>query len=73
MCHTRKYRSVVYNECDLKLRLNPTITVIPVVFHNLTGCDSHVVMQAISQVKNNIYIRNNTHEYISLGQQLVHA
>ena len=40
-CHiTGKYRGAKHNACNLKLRLNPKITVIPVVFHNLRGNDS---------------------------------
>ena len=57
--------------CNLKLRLNPQTTTIPVVFHNLRGYDSHLLMQAISKVKGNIScIPNNTEKYISfsLGQ-----
>ena len=48
-CHiTGKYRGAAHNACNLKLRLNPFTTTIPVVFHNLRGYDSHLLMQAIS-------------------------
>ena len=48
-CHiTGKYRGAAYNVCNLKLRLSPKTTTIPVVFHNLRGYDSHLLMQAIS-------------------------
>ena len=53
------------------LRLNPKTTQIPVVFHNLRGYDSHLLMQAISKVEGGIScIPNNTEKYISfsLGQ-----
>ena len=37
-CHiTGEYRGADHNVCNLKLRLNPKTTTIPVVFHNLRG------------------------------------
>ena len=71
-CHiTGKYRGAAHNACNLKLRLNPKTTAIPVVFHNLRGYDSHLLMQAISRVEGKVScIPNNTEKYISfsLGQ-----
>ena len=68
-CHiTGKYRSAAHSACNLKLRLNPKTTV---VFHNLRGYDSHLLMQAISKVEGKVScIPNNTKKYISfsLGQ-----
>ena len=71
-CHiTGKYRGAAHNACNLKLRLNPKTITIPVVFHNLRGYDSHLLMQAISKVEGHIScIPNNMEKYItfSLGQ-----
>ena len=71
-CHiTGKYRGAVHSACKLKLRLSPKTTTIPVLFHNLRGYDSHLLMQAISKVEGRIScIPNNTEKYISfsLGQ-----
>ena len=71
-CHiTGKYRGAAHSACNLKLRLSPKTTTIPVVFHNLRGYDSHLLMQAISKVEGRIScIPNNTEKYISfsLGQ-----
>ena len=71
-CHiTGKYRGAALSACNLKLRLNPKTTVVPVVFHNLRGYDSHLLMQAISKVEGKVScIPNNTEKYISfaLGQ-----
>ena len=71
-CHiTGKYQGAAHTACNLKLRLNPKTTAIPVVFHNLRGYDSHLLMQAISKVEGRIgCIPNNTEKYISfsLGQ-----
>ena len=71
-CHiTGKYRGAAHTACSLKLRLSPKTTTIPVVFHNLRGYDSHLLMQAISKVEGRVHcIQNNTEKYISfsLGQ-----
>ena len=71
-CHiTGKYRGAAHNACNLKLWLKSKTTAIPVVFHNLRGYDSHLLMQAISRVKGKVScIPNNTEKYISfsLGQ-----
>ena len=71
-CHiTGKYRGAAHNACNFKLRLKPWKTPIPVVFHNLRGYDSHLLMQAISMVEGKVTcIPNNTEKYISfsLGQ-----
>ena len=71
-CHiTGKYRGAAHSACNLKLRLSPKTTTIPVVFHNLPGYDFHLLMQAISKVEGKVScIPNNTEKYISfsLGQ-----
>ncbi|KAK3804083.1 hypothetical protein RRG08_057968 [Elysia crispata] len=71
-CHiTGKYRGAAHSTCNLKLRLNPKTTTIPVVFHNLRGYDSHLLMQSISKVEGRVScIPHNTEKYISfsLGQ-----
>ena len=71
-CHiTGNYRGAAHSTCNLKLWLNPKTTTIPVVFHNLWGYDSHLLMQAISKVAGKVScIPNNTEKYISfsLGQ-----
>ena len=68
-CHiTGKYRGAAHNTCNLKLRLNPKTTIVPVAFHNLRGYDSHLLMQAISKVEGGIScIPNNTEKYISFS------
>ena len=71
-CHiTGKYRGAAHDACNRKLRLSPKTTAIPVVFHNLRGYDSHLLMQVMSRVKGRVScIPNNTEKYISfsLGQ-----
>ena len=51
-CHiTGRYRGTGHSSCILKLRLKDKTTVVPVVFHNLRGYDSHPLIQAISKVE----------------------
>ena len=51
-CHiTGRFRGAAHNACKLKLRLNPKITAIPVVFHNLRGYDSYLIMQEVSKIR----------------------
>ena len=58
---TGLYRGAAHNACNLKLRINRHTLKIPVVFHNLRGYDSHLLMQAIGKVSGNITcIPNNT-------------
>ena len=68
-CHiTGKYRGASHNPCNMKLQLSPKTTTTPVVFHNLQGYDSHLIMQAISRVEVRIScIPNNTGTYISFS------
>jgi len=42
-CHiTGRYRGAAHNNCNVKLRINPKTTPIPVVFHNL-GATTHTI------------------------------
>ena len=68
-CHiTGKYRGAAHNVCNLKLRINPKTTIIPVVFHNLRGYDAHHIMQEIGNINSNIKcIPNNMEKYISFS------
>ena len=71
-CHiTGEYRGAAHIACNLKLRLHPKTTSILVVFHNLRGYDSHLLMQALSKVEGRVScILNNMEKYTSftLGQ-----
>ena len=68
-CHfTGKYRGAAHKSCNLKLKIKSGKTKIPVVFHNLKGYDSHLIMQKIQKAKGNITcIPNNTEKYISFS------
>ena len=48
--------------------MKPDKTIIPVIFHNLRGYDSHLIMQAISETKEKLdCIANNMEKYISFS------
>ena len=62
-CHiTGKYRGSAHQECNLQLRLNPEEVKIPVIFHNLSGYDSHFIMQEIGAIVKNHTYKNNKGE-----------
>ncbi|CAB3995060.1 Gastrula zinc finger [Paramuricea clavata] len=68
---TGMYRGAAHNMCNLKYRIT---WKVPVVFHNLRGYDSHLIMQEIGKFKMNInVVPNNMEKYISfsLGKSLV--
>ena len=68
-CHiTGKFRGAAHNACNVKLRIYPKTTPIPVVFHNLRGYDAHHLMQAMSlQQKEVTCIANNMEKYITFS------
>ena len=68
-CHfTGEYRGAAHKACNLKLKIKPYSTKIPVIFHNLKGYDSHLIMQKIHISKGNIScIANNSEKYISFS------
>jgi hypothetical protein len=71
-CHvTGKFRGAAHSKCNLNYKLTYKI---PVVFHNLRGYDSHLIMQEIGGFGLEVnVIPNNMEKYISfsLGKQLV--
>src|SRR5678815_2399116 len=69
---TGKFRGAAHNDCNLKLRIYPDKCKVPVVFHNLRGYDSHLIMQAMTgyEADKITCIPNNMEKYMtfSLGQ-----
>src|SRR6266581_4213600 len=66
-CHvTGLYRGPACNKCNLKLTLTRRI---PVVFHNLRGYDSHLLMQKLGRFKDKTIsvIPNNMEKYMSFS------
>ena len=68
-CHILgQYRGPAHKTCNTKLAIKPWITPIPVVFHNLKGYDSHLIMQQIHKITGRLScIPNNTEKYISFS------
>ena len=62
-CHiTGKYRGSAHQECNLRLRIKPEEIKIPVIFHNLRGYDSHLIMQEIGDIAKKHTYKNNKGE-----------
>ena len=68
-CHfTGRYRGAAHNSCNLKYR-KPNFT--PVVFHNLSGYDSHLFIKNLGFSGGNIdCIPNNEERYISFTKKI---
>ncbi len=51
-CHiTGKYRGSAHSNCNLQLKIEPSKMHVPVVFHNGSGYDNHIVMQGIGAIE----------------------
>ena len=68
-CHfTGRYRGAAHNKCNLNYR-KPNFT--PVVFHNLSGYDSHLFIKNLGFSQGNIdCIPNNEERYISFTKSI---
>ena len=68
-CHyTGRYRGAAHNKCNLDYR-RPDFT--PVVFHNLSGYDSHLFIKNLGFSEGNIdCIPNNKEKYISFSKKI---
>ena len=68
-CHfTGKYRGAAHNSCNLKYK-KPNFT--PMVFHNLSGYDSHLFIKNLGFTAGNIdCIPNNAERYISFTKNI---
>ena len=68
-CHfTGRYRGAAHNSCNLKYK-KPKF--IPVVFHNLSGYDSHLFIKNLGFTAVNIdCIPNNEEKYISFTKNI---
>ena len=57
-CHiTGKFRGAAHNTCNLKLKIEPWKTPIPIVFHNFRGYDSHLVCESVGRSVNAYQIK----------------
>ena len=69
-CHyTGRFRGATHNSCNLKYK-KPKF--IPVIFHNLSGYDSHLFIKNLGYTDGNIdCIPNNEEKYISFTKNTV--
>ena len=57
---TGKYMGSAHDACCSKLRMNPDKIRVPVIFHNLRGYNSHLIMQQIGKIaKDKSYVDKN--------------
>ena len=68
-CHfTGKYRGAAHNKCNLKCR-KPK--VLPVIFHNLQGYDSHLFIKQLYRFKGDLECIPSTEEkYITFNKKI---
>ena len=69
-CHfTGEYRGAAHNECNLECK-KPLI--LPVIFHNLQGYDSHLFIKQLAKVSGDLSCIPSTEEkYISFSKKIV--
>ena len=69
-CHlSGKFRSAAHQVCNLKYKVPK---FFPVVFHNLSGYDSHLFIKTLRNGKEYIScIPNNEENYISFTKQVI--
>ena len=69
-CHfTGEYRGAAHNECNLKCK-KPLI--LPVIFHNLQGYDSHLFIKQLAKVSGDLSCIPSTEEkYILFSKKIV--
>ena len=69
-CHlTAKFRGAAHEACNLKYKIPK---FFPVVFHNLSGYDSHLFIKTLGNSEGNIScIPNNDENYISFTKQVI--
>ena len=69
-CHlTGTYRGALHSKCNLKLRKSITF---PVIFHNLTGYDSHLFVKDLADSCGNVdAIPHNEQKYMSFTKKVL--
>src|SRR5437763_3004402 len=51
-CHiTGKYRGPAHKDCNIQFQIKAGQMHIPVIFHNLSGYDSHIIMKGIGAIE----------------------
>ena len=64
-----KFRVAAHSQCNLQYQLPK---FVPVIFHNLSGYDSHLFIKQLGKSKGNINcIPNNEEKYISFSKTIL--
>lgn len=59
---TGKFRGAAHNQCNLDFQITKTI---PIVFHNFSGYDGHLLVEELAATGNLQVLSNNTEKYIN--------
>ena len=72
-CHfTGRFRGAVHQSCNLRYKVDKERYKLPVLFHNLRGYDSHLIMQAVRKRHGHInVIPHNYERYLSFSVGLL--
>ena len=69
MSSTSEFRGAAHEVCNLKYKVPKSF---PVVFHNLSGYDSHLFIKTLRNSEGDIYcIPNSVENYISFTKQVI--
>ena len=63
-----KFRGAAHELCNLKYKVP---TFFPIVFHNLSGYDSHLFIKTLGNSGDISCIPNNEENYISFTKQVI--
>jgi len=70
-CHySGEFRGAAHNQCNLLFRKPKHV---PVIFHNLAGYDSHLLIKRLGKMQEKIdCVPNNEKKYISFSKSVMH-
>ena len=66
--YTGKYRGTAHKDCNLKLKIPK---FIPIIFHNGSGYDFHLIIEALAKTDSKItVISQNEEQYMSISKKV---
>ena len=64
-----RYRGAAHHNCNLQYRILPQMWKLPVLFHNLQGYDSHLIVKALKKDHGRVRaIPTNLQRFLTIGQ-----